>query len=154
MFAQMAKLHFGREDGVESVLADMAVRGHKQTRYLETIAEQFTLLAPDSGDLELEEFEAGLKDLRDVGSELEPMVKAWSMGNQAELDRLINGDLDQFPQARKELLDDRNARWVPKIEAMLKEKHIFFITVGAGHLTGAKGVPALLRKAGYKIEGP
>ena len=52
MFAQMAKLHFGREDGVESVLADMAVKGHKQTRYLETIAEQFTLLAPDSGDLE------------------------------------------------------------------------------------------------------
>jgi hypothetical protein len=154
MFAQMAKLHFGREDGVESVLADMAVRGHKQTRYLETIAEQFTLLAPDDGDLELEEFEAGLKDLRDVGSELEPMIKAWSMGNQAELDRLINGDLDQFPQARKELLDDRNARWVPKIEAMLKEKHIFFITVGAGHLTGPKGVPALLRKAGYKVDGP
>ncbi|HZQ40201.1 MAG TPA: TraB/GumN family protein [Rhizomicrobium sp.] len=154
MFAQMAKLHFGREDGVEAVLADMAVQDHKQTRYLETIAEQFALLAPDKGDLELEEFEAGLKDLRDVSSELEPMVKAWSKGNQAELDRLINGDLDQFPEARKELLDDRNARWVPKIEAMLKEKHIFFITVGAGHLTGPKGVPALLRKAGYKVEGP
>ena len=154
MFAQMAKLHFGREDGVESVLADMAVSGHKQTRYLETITEQFALLAPDNGDLELEEFESGLKDLRDVGSELEPMVKAWSLGNQAELDRLINGDLDQFPEARKELLDDRNARWVPKIEAMLKEKHIFFITVGAGHLTGPKGVPALLRKAGYRVDGP
>jgi uncharacterized protein YbaP (TraB family) len=154
MFAQMARLHFGREDGVESVLADMAVKGHKQTRYLETIAEQFKLLAPDDGDLELEEFEAGLKDLLDVSSELEPMVKAWSQGNQAELDRLINGDLDQFPEARKELLDDRNARWVPKIEAMLKEKHIFFITVGAGHLTGPKGVPALLRRAGYKVEGP
>jgi uncharacterized protein YbaP (TraB family) len=154
MFAQMAKLHFGREDGVEAVLTDMAASGHKQTRYLETIAEQFALLAPDDGNLELEEFEAGLKDLRDVGTELEPMVKAWSNGDQAELDRLINGDLDQFPQARKELLDDRNARWVPKIEAMLKEKHVFFITVGAGHLTGPKGVPALLRRAGYKVEGP
>ena len=52
------------------------------------------------------------------------------------------------------LLDDRNQRWVPQIEAMLKEKHIFFITVGAGHLTGPKGVPALLRKAGYKVTGP
>ena len=98
MFAQMAKLHFGREDGVEAVLADMRRSGHRQTRYLETIAEQFALLAPDKGDLELEEFEAGLKDLRDVGSELEPMVRAWSKGNQAELDRLINGDLDQFPR--------------------------------------------------------
>jgi len=154
MFAQMAKLHYGADNGVESVLTDMAQRGNKQTRYLETIAEQFALLAPDDDKLEMEEFEAGLKDLRDISSELGPMVRAWSSGNQAALDQLINGDLDQFPQARKELLDDRNARWVPKIEAMLKEKHIFFITVGAGHLTGPKGVPALLRKAGYKVDGP
>ena len=27
----------------------------------------------------------------------------------------------KFPQARKELLDDRNKRWVPKLQAMLKE---------------------------------
>jgi uncharacterized protein YbaP (TraB family) len=37
---------------------------------------------------------------------------------------------------------------------MLKEKHVFFITVGAGHLTGPTGVPALLRKDGFKVEGP
>ena len=154
MFAQMARLHYGADNGVESVLADMARQGKKQTRYLETIAEQFALLAPDDDKLELEEFKASLKDLRDVNAELGPMVRAWSSGNQAELDQLINGDLDQFPQARKELLDDRNARWVPKIEAMLKEKHIFFITVGAGHLTGPKGVPALLRQAGYTVDGP
>ena len=43
------------------------------------------------------------------------------------------------PKRARMLLDDRNQRWVPKIEAMLKEKHVFFITVGAGHLTGATG---------------
>jgi uncharacterized protein YbaP (TraB family) len=52
------------------------------------------------------------------------------------------------------LLDDRNQAWVPKITAMLREKHTFFITVGAGHLTGPKGVPALLRAAGYTVDGP
>ena len=57
---------------MESVLSDLAARGHKETRYLETIAEQFALLAPDDDRLELEEFEAGLKDLRDIGGELEP----------------------------------------------------------------------------------
>jgi uncharacterized protein YbaP (TraB family) len=154
MFAQMAKLHYGADSGVEAVLMDMADRSGKERRYLETIAEQFALLAPADGSLELEEFEAGLKDLRDVTAELAPMVQAWSRGDQAALDKLINGDMDQFPEARKELLDDRNARWVPKIEAMLKEKHVFFVTVGAGHLTGPKGVPALLRKAGYKVDGP
>lgn len=154
MFAQIAKLNYAVSNGVDAVLMQSAIRGHKQVRYLETIAEQFALLAPDDPVLELQEFEAGLGDLRDVSAGIHPMIQAWSDGDQAKLDELINGDLDQFPQARKILLDDRNQRWVPKIEAMLKEKRIFFVTVGAGHLTGPKGVPALLRKAGYKVTGP
>ena len=154
MFAQIGKLKFSAQDGVDSVLMGEAGKNHRQMRYLETITEQFALLAPDDPGLELQEFESGLKDLSDVAAGIDPMVKAWSNGNQAELDKLINGDLDEFPQARKELLDDRNKRWVPKIEAMLKEKHVFFITVGAGHLTGPLGVPALLRKDGYKVDGP
>jgi uncharacterized protein len=154
MFAQIAKLNFAAGNGVDSVLMEGATSHHRQTRYLETIAEQFALMAPDDRALEVQEFESSLKDLRDVAADLEPMVRAWSSGDQATLDKLINGDLDEFPQARKILLDDRNRRWVPQIEAMLKEKHVFFITVGAGHLTGPLGVPALLRAAGYRIEGP
>ena len=154
MFAQISKLNFAADSGVDSVLTAEAAKDGKQLRYLETIADQFALLAPDDRKLELQEFESGLKDLRDVAGEIEPMVKAWGAGDQVKLDRLINGDLDEFPEARKLLLDDRNHRWVPQIEAMLKEKDVFFITVGAGHLTGPMGVPALLRKDGYKVEGP
>ncbi|HET7083490.1 MAG TPA: TraB/GumN family protein [Rhizomicrobium sp.] len=154
MFAEIAKLKFSPQDGVDTVLMGEADKDHKQLRYLETIAEQFALLAPDDPVLELQEFKSGLKDLRDMAGELDPMVQAWSNGDQARLDKLINGDLDEFPQARKELLDDRNKRWVPKIEAMLREKRVFFVTVGAGHLTGPLGVPALLRKDKYKVDGP
>jgi uncharacterized protein YbaP (TraB family) len=154
MFAQIAKLKFAAGNGVDSILMADAAKAHKQTRYLETIADQFALLAPDDRALELQEFESGLKDLSDVAGGIEPMVKAWSVGDQAKLDRLINGDLDGFPEARKLLLDDRNKRWLPQIETMLKEKHVFFVTVGAGHLTGPMGVPAFLRKAGHKVDGP
>jgi uncharacterized protein YbaP (TraB family) len=154
MFAQISKLNFAAGNGVDVVLMADAAKHHKPMRYLETVAEQFAVLAPDDRVLELQEFESSLKDLRDIGHEIEPMVRAWSTGNQAKLDELINGDLDGFPEARKQLLDDRNKRWVPKIEAMLKEKQVFFVTVGAGHLTGANGLPALLRGAGYKVDGP
>jgi len=154
MFAQIAKLKFAPGNGADSVLLEDAARQHKPARYLESIAEQFALLAPDDRALELEEFESGLADLSDVAGGIEPMVKAWSIGDQAALDRLINGDLNAFPEARKQLLDDRNKRWAPQIEAMLKEKHVFFITVGAGHLTGPGGLPALLRQSGYKVDGP
>jgi uncharacterized protein YbaP (TraB family) len=154
MFAQMSKLNFAAGNGVDAVLMADAARHHKPMRYLETIADQFAVLAPDDPVLEMEEFESGLKDLGDVAGGIEPMVTAWSKGDQAALDRLINGDLDSFPEARKQLLDDRNKRWAPQIEAMLKEKHTFFITVGAGHLTGPGGLPGLLRQAGYKVAGP
>lgn len=130
MFAQIAKMKFSAGSGVDSVLMAEADKNNKEMRYLETIAEQFALLAPDDRTLEMQEFESGLKDLRDVAAGIEPMVKAWSVGDQAALDKLINGDLDEFPEARKTLLDDRNRRWAPKIQAMLKEKHVFFITVG------------------------
>lgn len=154
MFAQISKLNFAAGNGVDSILMEDAAKHRKPMRYLETIAEQFAVLAPDDRELELEEFESGLKDLRDVAAGIEPMVKAWSTGNQTKLDELINGDLKEFPQARKQLLDDRNKRWAPQIEAMLKEKHVFFVTVGAGHLTGPGGLPALLRRAGYSVDGP
>jgi len=154
MFAQIAKLNYTAGNGVDSVLVEDAAKHHKQMRYLESVAEQFALLVPDDRDLELQEFESGLKELSDLAGGIAPMVQAWSVGDQVKLDRLINGDLDGFPEARKLLLDDRNKRWVPKIQAMLKEKHVFFITVGAGHLTGPTGVPALLRQAGYRVDGP
>ncbi|HVV26410.1 MAG TPA: TraB/GumN family protein [Rhizomicrobium sp.] len=154
MFAQASQQKFSPGNGVDTVLMAEALKDHKQVRYLETIDQQFALLAPDDRTLELEEFESGLKDMRDLAAEVRPMVDAWSEGDQKKLDVLINSDLDEFPAARKMLLDDRNRNWVPKIARMLREKHRFFIVVGAGHLTGPTGVPALLRKAGYEVDGP
>lgn len=154
MFAEIAREKFAAGNGVDVSLMAEAEEKHKQMRYLETIEQQFALLAPQDGKLELEEFESGLKDLGDVDTQIQPMLEAWLSGDQLKLDTLINGDLDDYPDARKMLLDDRNQRWVGQIASMLNEKHTFFITVGAGHLIGAKGLPALLRSAGFKVEGP
>ena len=68
--------------------------------------------------------------------------------------RLSNAELADQPDVKKALLTDRNQRWALQIQTMLREKRVFFITVGAGHLAGPDGVPALLRAAGYKVEGP
>ena len=81
MFAQMAKLKYAAGNGVDSILMADAVRDHKQTRYFETIADQFALLAPADKNLEVQEFEASLKDLRDISAGIQPMIDAWSVGN-------------------------------------------------------------------------
>lgn len=154
LFAQTAKEKFDPANGVDVTLMAEAQKTHRRLRYLETIEQQFAVLAPDDPKLDLEEFESGLNDLKDAAAGIGPLVEAWSTGDVKRLDTLVNGDLDEFPAARKALLDDRNARWLPQIQAMLREHHVFFITVGAGHLTGPGGIPALLRKAGYRVSGP
>lgn len=48
-------------------------------------------------------------------------------------------------------LTARNKNWIPKIEAQMKEKHVF-IAVGAGHLGGPDGLVRLLIKEGYRVK--
>lgn len=50
----------------------------------------------------------------------------------------------------KPLLDNRNQKWISKMETMMQEKSMFF-AVGAGHLWGGSGVIQLLRKQGYTV---
>lgn len=152
VLASTAKLHFDPSNGADAVLAREAQALGKPTRYLETMDQQIAVIAPDDPALEMSEFESSLKDLRDVAGEVEPMLAAWSTGDQKKLDDLVNGDMDKA--SREALLDNRNADWIPRIAEWLHEPHTYFITVGAGHLTGPHGVPNLLRQAGYKVTGP
>ncbi len=48
------------------------------------------------------------------------------------------------------LLETRNKNWIPVMVEMMREQPVFF-AVGAGHLGGAWGVVALLRKEGYQV---
>jgi len=45
---------------------------------------------------------------------------------------------------------ERNRDWIPKIEKLFTQPKVA-VVVGAGHLIGDQGVPALLEKRGYKV---
>ena len=57
----------------------------------------------------------------------------------------------ELGQFEEELLFDRNRDWIPKLAPILAEGNAF-IAVGADHLRGDEGVPALLRDEGYRVE--
>jgi hypothetical protein len=50
------------------------------------------------------------------------------------------------------VLNRRNAGMAGRIEGYLKSGETVFIAVGMLHLLGEKGLPALLRKRGYRVE--
>ncbi|HLJ52713.1 MAG TPA: TraB/GumN family protein [Rhizomicrobium sp.] len=137
-----------------TIMADAAARA-KPVRYLETFEQQMALLAPADPALELKTFEAFLKDFRNEGDELPAIIRAWSAGDQDKLAKLTLHSLAEDPAGRKRLIDDRNKAWITSIAHMLdSESGTFLVTVGALHLLGHDGVPALLRQRGYKVDGP
>jgi uncharacterized protein len=140
--------------GVDATLMREAASNHKELRYLETIDTQIALIVPSDQNLELEEFEADLKEFRNAKEEFGGLLAAWTKGDVAAIDTLINGEFSNHPEARKALLDDRNRAWVRRLKEWLKEDRVFFVTVGAGHLAGRNNLAKLLREDGLKVDGP
>lgn len=77
---------------------------------------------------------------------------AWKRGDIAALSAtnasLRKGDR----QTAQRLLDQRNLKWLPRIEAEMKTGTPTAIVAGAGHFSGPHSVVDLLQKRGYEIE--
>jgi uncharacterized protein YbaP (TraB family) len=150
--ARITKDGASPESGVDVEIEKSAQRQNKALRFLEALDQQINLIIPSDANLELSEFVASLKEFRTEKDSFPQLIDAWQTGETKRLDELLNREFKNEPEARKALLDDRNRAWLPKLEAMLKEKKTFFVTVGAGHLMGRNGVPDLLRADGYRVE--
>jgi len=68
-----------------------------------------------------------------------------------QLSRELNTQFKKYPRYFDTFFNKRNDKWVYKINEIVKSKSCF-IAIGAGHLGGASGLVARLRKIGYKVE--
>jgi hypothetical protein len=150
---------FLQHDGLSPIsTVDAALQGEahskgKDVRYLETVQQQLALTAPDDPAIQLDKFESDLKNFKNVKAEAPLFVAAWAADDQDKLTALEQSLVAGHPLTQKVSIDDRNALWVKEIETMVDtEDKTFFITVGATHLLGDKGVPALLTKDGYDVQ--
>jgi len=84
-------------------------------------------------------------------SDVLAMTSAWSRGDTEALAKVVNEDVDEVPAARKAILTDRNRRWSDWVERRLDRPGTVLMAVGAGHLVGADGVPAMLAGRGLKV---
>ena len=87
---------------------------------------------------------------------MEDMAKAFYAQDldalQKAMDEKLGNSCDSTPEEEAQLISNRNADWLAKMPAIMKERPTFF-AVGAGHLPGEKGLLQLLRNAGYTVEG-
>ncbi len=155
--AQFARSDYDAERGVDRQVYAVATAAHKTTRGLESFEDQLNIITP-------EEQKAGVESLSEQIAEatkstgtatVDTMVADWSRGDVNAIARSSSDAFGRDPAFRKIILDNRNARWVGELETMLDTTdQTYFVTVGAAHLAGPGGVPARLRKAGYRVDGP
>jgi hypothetical protein len=84
-------------------------------------------------------------------NDLDKMLKMYKDQDITAMQSMIAQDKSGMSNFEDILLDRRNRNWIAVMSKFMRDKPTLF-AVGAGHLGGPKGVIALLRKEGYKVE--
>jgi uncharacterized protein len=150
--AEYAHLGFDPEQGVEEQLVRRARADHKPTAGLESVADELDVFADMEPAQQTRFLDMVLEDLGDTGSELQPVLAAWRRGDAPRLAALLAREYRSFPTLYRALVTDRNQRWLPQIERMLKGPDDCLVVVGALHLVGPGGLLELLRHDGLSAQ--
>jgi uncharacterized protein YbaP (TraB family) len=92
-----------------------------------------------------------LKDIQTLKTLLGKLLTSWQTGDMKALAGLLNQALEGHPALYQRLLVDRNKRWVPRIEELMRGDKDAIVIVGAGHLAGKQSVIEMLEKNGAKV---
>ena len=134
----------------EDSMMVIARRLHKGVMGLETVQEQLAVLETIPTKEVVKDIMDFIQHPKNDDKEYQQMVSAYKQQDLMTLFNIIN-NVKESGADMSAFLDERNKKWVPRMEGMMKDTSIFF-AVGAGHLVGEKGVVSLLKRKGYTVE--
>ena len=138
--------------GVDTHIAQSARRYSKATGGLETADEHVRVFS----DMQMIEGEVyllqALVHAADAQQQFQLNVAAWKAGDTNRLYAIHAKEMKEAPTIWWRLLDRRNAKWIPRLEAAIKSGTPTLVVAGALHFSGPRSVIARLQKRGYKIE--
>jgi len=145
-----SKFPCAEKDGMEQVIMKEAKKDQKPINGLETVQFQASVFDSipykrQAKDLLKMIDSAGVAgDSSDI--QLIEVYKKQDLNKMQEL----TADEEGMREFLDLLLYNRNANWVKKMPAIMRDAPALF-AVGAGHLGGEKGVINLLRKSGFNV---
>ncbi len=141
-------------EGVETRIQDEAPSGARR-HGLETAAQQIGFLAGSAPADQIASLDETARQLIADGSTYDRTVRAWMAGDIVGLRRDDLVPLEAVaPAIYRRLIAERNRRWARIIRRLARNPGVTVVVVGAGHLIGPDGVPALLRADGLVVDGP
>ena len=140
------------QHGVEQIIQAEASEAGKASCGLETLDGQLGMLDALPGKLQNEILLQALEEAGDIEALIGPMLDAWRRGDEAGLEKSLAEDFEGYPELAEALIYRRNARWAEQVSEMLEGDDDVLVVVGAMHLVGDRGLPALLARRGYEVE--
>ena len=142
-------------DGMDRHFVDQATAMKKPSETLETSEFQLELMNSFSEELQDRMLLAALLDTEKKPELMGALLSAWKSGNAEALHNATTRYLRDYSVLKplfEKMFDQRNDAMTQKIEVFLKTPKTIFVAVGAGHLTGERGILAQLRAKNYEIE--
>lgn len=134
--------------------AQLAGQDKKEVLGLESLSDQLAAFDKKPLEKQYQELVELARHPAEVQSEFTSLLAAYKQHDLRKMNNLMksskySGDMAELEE---NLLNVRNANWIPVIEQAARTKPTFF-AFGAGHLMGDKGVVSLLRRKGYTVSG-
>jgi uncharacterized protein YbaP (TraB family) len=133
------------DNGVDRALLDAG----KPTEGLETFASQFAHF-DHLAEAQQRALLAGIAH-EAGGGQANAEIEAWLTGDLAVLETQAERGFLRDPVLREALLTSRNQQFDAGIALALEQGRKPFVAVGAGHMLGEDGLPALLAARGYSV---
>ncbi|KJF96613.1 polysaccharide biosynthesis protein GumN [Photobacterium angustum] len=139
------------DQGIDYVLLKRAQQQDLPIKAFETVEHQLNLLQnlPENGTNMLLET---INNWQQTEQALKCLVNVWKQGDSQKFAELFN-DTQFDPETNDALIFSRNRQWAKTLsESEDYQSGRFMIVVGAFHLIGEQGLPALMEKEGFTVE--
>jgi uncharacterized protein YbaP (TraB family) len=148
--------HFGLDPafGVDRHFANRAGRS-KPVVGLETAESQIQVLAWLPRATQEQLLLDALARVRDSRYGSEGIARAWARGDDREVERIVYRSMHESPRLStyyERMLFGRNESMAQRLASIARDGKLRFVVVGVGHMVGERGVPALLRDYGFRVD--
>ena len=147
----LTRIGFDPAYGIESHMADRAAADEKEILGLESMRQQLEFLDNMSLESQRALLLQSLEESADLGTIMDELVAAWRHGDVEFLEQNMLAQIRRHPELFETIVVERNRDWVARIEELLGERDDYLMIVGALHLIGDEGVPALLTGRGHDV---
>ncbi|MFN3843311.1 MAG: TraB/GumN family protein [Rehaibacterium terrae] len=151
VMGEVQRAGFRPDLGLDRHLMERAQAAGKATAGLERGEQQIAVFDGLSPAVQEEMLVRTLEQARDPES-TRRLHRLWRAGDEAGLVAYIGEELAAYPEVYRAINADRNREWLPRVRQYVDGDQRVLVVVGALHLIGDDGLPALLRETGLRVE--